>query len=98
MKLILAQLCLTLCDPWTLAYQAPWYSLGKNTRVDCYSVLQGIFLTQGLNLGLLQCRQILYHLSHQKSKENLMGLGVTVPLHVQIHIHHWKLLCSTCAR
>ena len=27
--------------------------------------LQGIFLTQGLNLGLLHCRQILYHLSHQ---------------------------------
>ena len=26
-------------------------------------VLQGIFLTQGLKLGLLHCRQILYHLS-----------------------------------
>ena len=24
----------------------------------------GIFLTQGLNLGLLHCRPILYHLSH----------------------------------
>ena len=24
-----------------------------------------IFPTQGLNLGLLHCRQILYHLSHQ---------------------------------
>ena len=30
-----------------------------------YSLLQGIFLTQVLNLGLLHCRQILYHLSHQ---------------------------------
>ena len=27
----------------------------------------GIFLTQGLNLGLLHCMQILYHLSHQGS-------------------------------
>ena len=27
----------------------------------------GIFLTQGLNLGLLHCRQILHHLSHQGS-------------------------------
>ena len=26
---------------------------------------QGIFLTQGLNLGLPHCRQIQYHLSHQ---------------------------------
>ena len=37
---------------------------GKNTVVGCHSLFQGIFLTQGLNLGLLNCRQILYHLSH----------------------------------
>jgi len=29
-------------------------------------LLQGIFLTQGLNPGLLHCRQILCHLSHQE--------------------------------
>ena len=40
---------------------------GKNTGVDCHFLLQGIFLTQGLNLGLLRCRQTLYHLSHQGS-------------------------------
>ena len=28
---------------------------------------QGIFPTQGSNPGLLHCRQILYHLSHQGS-------------------------------
>ena len=28
---------------------------------------RGIFPTQGSNLGLLHCRQILYHLSHQGS-------------------------------
>jgi len=28
-------------------------------------LLQGVFLTQGSNPGLLYCRQILYHLSHQ---------------------------------
>ena len=43
----------------------PWNSPGKNTRVGCHSLLQEIFLTQGLNLGLLHDRQILYHLSHQ---------------------------------
>ena len=30
-------------------------------------LLQGIFLTQGLNLGLLHCRQIPYCLNHQES-------------------------------
>ena len=32
-----------------------------------HSLLQGIFLTQGLNLGLMHCRQILYCLNHQRS-------------------------------
>ena len=31
----------------------------------CHSLLQGIFPIQGSNLGLLHCRQILYHLSSQ---------------------------------
>ena len=30
-----------------------------------HSILQGTFPTQGSNAGLLQCRQILYHLSYQ---------------------------------
>ena len=53
--------------PWTVAtrFLRQWNSSGKNTGVDCLSLLQGIFSTQGLNLGLLYCRQILYHLSHQ---------------------------------
>ena len=44
---------------WTIAHQAPpsMDSLGKNTGVGCRSLLQGIFLTQGSNLGLLHCRQ-----------------------------------------
>ena len=37
---------------------------GKNTGVGCHFLLQGVFLTQGLNPGLLHCRQILYYLSH----------------------------------
>ena len=31
----------------------PWDSPGKNIGVDCYFLLQGIFLTQGSNLCLL---------------------------------------------
>ena len=32
----------------------PWDSPGKNTRVGCHALLQGIFLTQGSN-SLLLC-------------------------------------------
>ena len=46
----------------------PWDFPGKNTRVSCHSLLQGIFLTHGSNPSLLHCRQILYHLSHQGSQ------------------------------
>ena len=45
----------------------PWNSSGKNTGVGCHSLLQRIFLTQGLNLGVPHCRQILYHSNHQRS-------------------------------
>ena len=38
-------------------------SPGQNTGVDSHSLLHGIFPTQGLHLGLLHCRQILYQLS-----------------------------------
>ena len=56
-----------LANPWTVAHQAP-LSIGfsrLDSGVGCHSLLQGIFLTQGSNPGLLHCRQILYHLSHQ---------------------------------
>ena len=39
----------------------------KNTGVGSLSFLQGIFLTQELNQGLLHCRWILYQLSSQGS-------------------------------
>ena len=42
-------------------------SPGKNTRVGCCVLLQGIFPTQELKPGLLHCRRIPYHLSHQGS-------------------------------
>ena len=42
---------------WTAAHQArPRNSPGKNTGVGCHFLLQGIFLTQGLNPGLPRCR------------------------------------------
>ena len=39
----------------------------KNTEASSLSLLQGIFLTQESNQGLLHCRWILYQLSYQGS-------------------------------
>ena len=44
-----------------------WNLPGKNTGVGSHSLLQGISPTQGSNLSILYCRQILYRLSHQGS-------------------------------
>ena len=52
---------------WPARFLCPRDSPGKKTGVGSHSLLHRIFLTQGLNLGLLYCRQILYHLSHQGS-------------------------------
>ena len=49
----------------------PWNSPGKNTGVGCHSLLQVIFLTQGLNPYLQHCRQIPYHLNYQGSPKSI---------------------------
>ena len=50
---------------WTVPARVlcPWNSPDKNTGVSSRFLLQGIFLTQESNLGLLQCKQIPYHLN-----------------------------------
>ena len=61
---------LTLCDPYEL-YSAillcPQGFPGEHTGVGCHFLLQGIFSTQGLNPGLLHCRQVVYGLSYRGS-------------------------------
>ena len=59
-------------EPRSLALQADSlltepHGKPKNSRVGRLSLLQGIFLTQELNRGLLHCRWILYQLSYQGS-------------------------------
>ena len=54
-------------------------SPGKNTGVGCDALLQGIFLNQELNWGLLHCRQILFQLSYQ---------GSPVCIYMYIHTYH----------
>ena len=56
---------------WIVASQAP-LSLGfsrKEPWSGYHSLLQETFLTQGLNLDFLHCRQIIYCLSHQESPQ-----------------------------
>ena len=65
---LVAQSCPTLCNH--LDCSQPGNSVhgnspDKNTGVGCHAFLQQIFPTQGSKPGLLNCRQILYSLSHQ---------------------------------
>ena len=65
---LVTQSCLALCNP--VDCSLPRSSVHgdspvKNTEMGCHALLQGIFPNQGSNPGLLNCRQIAYHLSHQ---------------------------------
>ena len=71
---LVTQLCLILCDPMDCSppgSSVTGNSPGKNTGVGCHALFHGIFPTQGSNPGLVHCRQILYHLSHQGSPRTL---------------------------
>ena len=52
--------------PWTVGSSVQKI-LQARILVGLHFLLQGIFLTQGSNSGLLHHRQVLYHLSHQGS-------------------------------
>ena len=70
-----AQLCLILYDPHLLKptrLLCPWNFPGKNTGVDFYALLQGIFLTQGSNQHLLS----LLHWQADPLPAEPQGLGV----------------------
>ena len=74
LSVVVAQSCLTLLRPHGLQpfrLLCPWNSPGKNTEVGYHSLLQGIFPLQGSNLGLLHCRQILYHLNFYKTVKSV---------------------------
>ena len=53
----------------------PWGFPGKSTGVGFHFLLQEIFPTQGLNPGLLHCRQMLYCLSHHLSHTKARSLS-----------------------
>ena len=62
-----------------------------------YLLLQGIFPTQGLNPGLLLCRQILYHLSHRGSSYHSQKyLKTETKKKVLIRLY-WKIIRTNSA-
>ena len=69
-KVLVTWLCLTLCNPMDCSpsgFSAHGILQARTLEWGATPLLQGIFLTQGLNLGLLHCRWILYCLSHEGS-------------------------------
>ena len=59
----------TVCSlPGSSVHDSP----GKNIEVGCRTLPQGIFPSQGSNLGLLHCRWFLYCLSHQGSPLHML--------------------------
>ena len=66
----------SFATPWTIGSRllCPWDFSGKNTKVDCHFLLQGIFLTQRSNprlLGSCYGRQILYHWVNRESRTHI---------------------------
>ena len=51
-KLLQSRLTLRPYGPYLTRVVCQWDFPGKNTGVGCHALLQGIFLTQGLNLHL----------------------------------------------
>ena len=67
-KVLVTQSCPTLCNP--MDYSLPGFSVHGTLQARilewvAISFSRGVFQIQTTNLGLLHCRQTLYHLSHQ---------------------------------
>ena len=76
----------------------PWAFPGKSAGMDCHFLLQGIFPTQGLNLGLPQCRQTLHRLSHQGSPFNYQPGREVIPAPILRKLYSVKVDYVPCLR
>ena len=65
------------------------------------TILQGIFLAQGSNLGFLLCRQMLYYLSHQGRSYILCYIYIYIYIYTYIlyttYIYIYMYLNTMCA-
>ena len=54
----------------------PWDSPDKNTGVGYHALLQGLFLIQGSNLPLMNCRRILYPGGKWEAHSNIITIQI----------------------
>ena len=71
---LVSQLCSIFCNPWIVACQAPLSMefSGQEYGSGLSFPTPGDLPDPGIELGLLHCRQLLYHLSHQGSPFSLL--------------------------
>ena len=74
--MLVAQSCSNLCDPMDCIVHGT-----LQARIPEWIVIfvQGIVPTQGSNLGLPHCRQIVYHLSHHQGKKKWSEVAQSCP-------------------
>ena len=83
---------------WSHGLYSPWNSSSQNTGVGSYSLLQGIFPTQGSNPGLWHCRWILYQLSHYGDPKLIkIPQAVDAPLSLNCNNFSKSLYSCFCA-
>ena len=68
---LVAKLYLTILQPHGLLPGVPVHGISQARILGCHLLLQGIFPTRGSNVGLLHCRQILYHGAIREALEAL---------------------------
>ena len=84
--------CLTLCDCMDCSQSGcPWDFPGKNTGVGCHSLLQGIFLDQGLNPHLLHWQAGSLSLSHQGSLSDSLACLLSHFSYVRLCVALWTV-------
>ena len=84
------QSCLTLCNPHGLQptrLLCPWDSLGKNARVGCHFLLQGIFLIQGLNPCLMSHTLAGRFFTTSTTWEAILKVYAYIYIYIYIYTH-----------
>ena len=86
--------------PWTVAHRllCPWDSPGKNTGVDCHSLLQGIFPTQGLNPHLLHWQGDSLLLCHVGSPREIISFFSSLEPSAVLPLITWNTALSSLER
>ena len=80
--------------PQPVRLLCPWDSPGKNTRVGCYALLQGIFLTQGLNPLFYAGRFFIPSFTWEALTLNFFYIVVQSLNHIRLFVTPWTAACQ----